>query len=137
MSIREDEFDGRPELVKKRAHSILLQRLAISVIAIFIISAEVLLVLNALSSFKSRDVLLDCTQPTGDCAQQSQEQTATIIKKLIDSGQAGDVATQRIVVLAAACSEEPSIKSEPDRFTRITLLEECVNDQLKVDKENR
>jgi hypothetical protein len=133
--MRTDEFDGRPGLVKKRARTIIFQRLVFGIVAVYIFASMTILVLNALSSFKTRDTLLDCTQSTGQCAQENQRKTAGIIQQLINSGKAGDNATQRIVLLTVACSEEPNIKNEPDKFQRITLLENCVTAQLKTDQQ--
>lgn len=137
MTIREDEFEGRPDLVKKRARTIILQRVAIGVVAAFMTAAMILLVLNALASIKSRNVLLDCTQPTGECAKDGQERTGKVIQNLIDANSLGDVATQRVVVLTAICSEEPEIKAEPVQDRRIELLTGCVNAQLAEDKKEK
>lgn len=136
MSMNVDEFEGRPELVKKRARALIFQRAFFGAIGIFMVSSITLLVVNALQGQTTRDTLLDCTQPTGECSQRNQERTGVLIQQLIDNNSLGDIATQRIVVLAAACSEEPAIRDEPVQSARIALLEACVNDQLKAD-ENR
>jgi hypothetical protein len=131
---REDEFDRRPELVKKRARAYIWTRVAWTIVSIYILGSLALLGLNAISSFQTRDALLDCTQPTGDCSQENHKETANVIQQLIDANSLGDVATQQVVVLAASCAEEPVIKAEPDEAKRITLLQDCINEHLKKPK---
>lgn len=137
MSDRVDEFDGRPELVKKRARAFILQRVFILAVSVFMTVSMIILVMNALASIKSRDILLDCTQPSGQCAKESQEETGKIIQNLIDANSLGDVATQRVVVLTAICAEEPEIKAEDVQDRRIELLTDCVNAQLAQDKKEK
>jgi hypothetical protein len=125
---RDNEFDGRPDLVKKRARAIVVQRLAFCVVAFFIVATLSILTINAVISLKTRSALLDCTEPSGECAQEGQKRTADVIQQLIEAGRLGDVATQRIVVLAAACADKEGVNTIPE-------IERCVNDQLKADKE--
>lgn len=131
---RQDEFDRRPELVKKRARAYIWTRVAWAVVGVYILGSLALLCLNAISSIQTRDALLDCTQPSGNCAKENQRQTADIIQQLIDANSLGDIATQQVVVLAASCAEEPVIKAEPDEAKRITLLQDCINEHLKKPK---
>jgi hypothetical protein len=135
MTDRQDEFDGRPELIKKRAHAIIFKRLLWAMAGIYIAGSLALLGINAYQGAQTRGVLVDCTDPKGDCATEGRKQTAQLIQQLIDSNSLGDVATQRVVVLAAACAEEPAIKAETSQAKRIRLLEDCVNDQLDKDEE--
>lgn len=133
MSNRKDEFDGRPELVKKRARSNFLLSLSIWGLVIFMTAGMTLLVVNAVQGAQTRGILVDCTDPEGDCYQEGQDRTAVLIQQLIDANSLGDVATQRVVVLAAACSEEDEVKAETNQAKRIRLLEICVNEQLELD----
>lgn len=128
--VREDEFDGRPELIKKRGRVILLQRITIITLAIYIIGSLGLLVISALASHQARDTLIDCTTIGGECYQEGQESQAKAIKQLVDAGLNGDANTQHIVVLAAACAEEDSIRTEDDQTIRTQMIEKCINDQL-------
>lgn len=124
--LREDEFDGRPELVKKRGRVILLQRLAVAIVTIYIIGSLTLLVLNAIQASQTRHTLIDCTSPSGKCYQEGQKRQGKVINQLIQS----DATTQHIVVLAAACAEEDAIRAEEDRVIRAQMISKCVNDQL-------
>lgn len=132
--MRDSEFDGRPGLVAQRARAIILQRLAIGVVVLFMVASMSVLVYNALVSIATRAELLDCTDPTGQCYQEGQKQTAAIIQQLIDANKLGDVATQRVVVLAAACGAglDPALSFDD----RVLYLTDCVTAQLKEDKEN-
>lgn len=133
-SLPPNEFEGRPELIKKRARVIIWQRVAIAIAAMYIVGSLGLLVMNAIQGQQTRNTLLDCTEPTGKCAKEGQKQTASVIKQLIDANAAGDVSTQRVVIIAAACSESPDIRSEPNQVERIRLTEECVNAQLEKER---
>lgn len=126
--IRTDEFEGRPDLVKKRARTIILQRVALAVLAVYVVASLTILVLNALASFQTRDALLDCTQPTGECAREGQEQTAKIIQQLIDANRLNEVATRQIVVLAAACADQVGVDD-------VEEIQNCVDTALKAAKD--
>ena len=128
---RENEFDGRPELVKKRARSILIQRTLWAILGIYIVLSLAVLVSNALTGFQTRDTLVDCVDPQGQCYKDGQARTEDAIQRLIEANSLDEVATRRIVVLAAACAADVS-NDTPDE------IQACVDAQLKEDKkENR
>jgi hypothetical protein len=74
--------------------------------------------------------LVDCVEPKGKCAQRSAAATAKVVDQLIKANALDEVATRRVVILAAVCSEEPSIREEPDQAVRIRLMEACVTKEL-------
>lgn len=130
MTTRDNEFDRRPELIKKRARVNMLRGLLISLLTIYLVGSTTLLLVNAYQGAQTRGVLVDCTAPEGDCYQEGQKQTAGFIQQLIKANSQGDTSTQLVVVLAAACSEEPAIRAETDSAKRIVLLQDCVNAHL-------
>jgi hypothetical protein len=127
MSMNVDEFDHRPDLVKKRARAIIIERFAMVFVAAFIVASIVLLVIINVQGQGVRDTLLDCTQPGGECYSEGQQRTAKFIQQLIDANNLGDVATQRIVVIASACADLPGVGS-------VDEIQKCVNDRLDADK---
>lgn len=125
---RKDEFDGRPDLVKKRAHTILWQRIAIAALMLYLLFSTTALLVNAYQGAQTRAVLLDCTQPDGDCNRESRQQTANFIKQLVDSNHFGDLATQEIVRDSAICS------SKPENAGNAVRINKCINTRLNADK---
>lgn len=135
MSQHEDEFYGRPELVKQRARALIWTRIAWAIIGLFIISSLAILVFNAIQSISTRQALLDCTTPHGDCYEKGQKQTGDVIQQLIDASKADGDYTRHIVVITTSCAEEDAIQSEPSRDVRITMIQNCVDDRLSKEKE--
>lgn len=131
MTEREDEFDGRPELMKKRARTEIFARAVWTVLFLYILGSLTLLSLNAYQGQQTRDTLLDCTEPSGECYQEGQDRTALLIQQLIDSNNLGDLATQEVVILTASCAESPEVKAEENQTARIELLKDCVNAHLE------
>jgi hypothetical protein len=123
--VREDEFDGRPELVKKRARVIIVKRAIASVIALFMLATLALLAYNAIQSIRTRNALLDCTTPTGQCYHQSQKRTGLLIESLINNLTTSDAVTRRIVILAASCADESQSQT-------VEEIQQCVDSRLKV-----
>lgn len=131
MTQREDEFDGRPELIQMRGRAILLQRIAVAVLVVYIIATLTLLAVNAIQSFQTRSALLDCTQPSGECFKDSQERSGAIIQDLIDAlhkeGLDREMVTRQIVIAAAACADDPGNDT-------VEQIEACVDRTLKEEK---
>jgi hypothetical protein len=121
-----DEFIGRPGLVRKRARSILVTWFAITALLIMFGSVMALLSYNAIQSIKTRNALLDCTQVTGKCHQESEDATARAIKRLLDTGGENHQLTRLVVLYAAACADIPGDQTERQ-------IERCVNNRLRDD----
>lgn len=123
-----DEFEGRPELVKKRARTYMAQRLFAGIIGLFIIVSMTLLVVNAIEATKTRAALVDCTTPAGQCYQEGQKRTAKVVEQLYQQGLDRENITREIIVIAAGCAADPE-------NTTIESIEDCVNERL--DKESQ
>ena len=115
--LTEDEFTGRPELVKKRARSIFWQRMAIACVALYMVVSMTLVVITSLQGVRSRQILLDCTTPVGVCYQDNARRTGEVVGNI-------KMDTKEVVVLAASCAKDPT--------NNTTLkIEKCVNRQLE------
>lgn len=121
------ELEGRPDLIKKRTQIIRITWLFWA--AMFALVAVILgtLFFNAISAIATRDALLDCTTPSGECYQRGQEQTAKAVADLVKANRQDEVGTRRIVILAAACAEAI------DDATALQI-QRCVDEQLKEDE---
>lgn len=118
-SSRQDEFDGRPELIRMRARQIFMWRIVAAIGGLFMVASMTVLVYNAVQSIATRNAIVDCTTPDGECYQGNQEATAIVIQQL-----------QRITVIASSCAarlEEPTVPN-------VTV---CVMQQLDRDEEIR
>lgn len=105
MSLRdEDEFTNRPNLQKKRATAMMLQRLTVSMIVIYCIATMTLLAWLGVQGQASRQQLTDCTTPVGKCYHESQQRTAEAIQALINDNQV----TRDTVIAAIACGQDPA-----------------------------
>lgn len=122
-----DEFEERPELVRKRARVIFWTRLAIAVGVFFVVAALGLLVYNAISSIQTRHTILDCTQPSGECYQDGQKRTGEFVSNLLTHTDKNHVITRRVIVYALACDNEPGIDTARE-------IQQCVDDKLAQDK---
>lgn len=127
MSDRNDEFDGRPDLVKKRARAILITRIGWTLAGLYIMVTLTLLGINAIQGKQTRGLLVDCVEPSGSCYKDGQKRTAEVVQNLIDANQLDEVATRRIVVVAAACSKDPENETLDD-------IQACVDKVLASDK---
>lgn len=127
--IREDEFDGRPELIRHRARAVLAQRVMISIVAVFMAGAIALLVYNAIVGMGTRHALLDCTTPDGRCYGEGQERTGQVVQSILNANKLNEVATRRVVVVAASCASEPTNNT-------VNEIQACVDLHLKQDERN-
>ena len=115
--LTEDEFTGRPELVKKRARSIFWQRTAIACIVLYMVVSMTLVVIISLQGMRSRQILLDCTTPVGECYQDNTRRTGEVVGNI-------KMDTKEVVVLAASCAKDPTNNTT-------VKIEKCVNRQLE------
>lgn len=123
----ENEFTDRPDLIKARARTLIATRLFIGFVVTVLIAALAIMTINALVSFNTRATLVDCTIPEGQCYQRGQQQTANVVQQLIDANELDEVATRRIVILAAACVEQGNSTAEE--------IQACVDRELKEDRQ--
>jgi len=115
--LTEDEFTGRPELVKKRARSIMLQRLVVALVAVYMVFTMTVVVITSIEGIRARKILLDCTTQEGRCFKENARRTAAVVAG-INKG------TKDIVVLAAGCAKDP-------RNDTTSKIEKCVNKELE------
>ncbi len=123
-NVPSNEFEGRPELVQKRARTIMLYRALIAVGLIYVFVTVTLVSVGTIIGFQTRSELLDCTTPTGDCYRDSQEQAARFLEQLYQEGLNREGVTRRIIVFAAACAQDATLNTVPE-------IEKCVNEQLE------
>lgn len=119
-----DEHDERPELVTKRARVIMLERVGTYIIVVALVVLLIFDIANAFMEAEQRSVLIDCTTPGGECFKEGQERTAAAIQQLIDDNLLQEVATRRVVVLAAQCANQPGVQT-------VDQIEACVERGLK------
>lgn len=120
----DDEFAGRPELVKKRARANLASSFFFWTILGFLVVGMGIQVVDTAQTVSVQKRLLSCTTPGLKCHNESQKRTALVVSQLIEANTTSEIQTRRIVVLAAACS----------RFegnTTIAQIEQCVTKQLE------
>lgn len=122
-----------PGLDAQEKRVIILRQVFLALLIIWLMASTSILLYNAYVGAQTRTTLIDCVEPKGECAKRGAKQTGKVVEGIIKQYRLGEVATRRVVVLAAVCSEEVNIRTEPDYSTRIRLMEECVNAQL--DKE--
>lgn len=65
----------------------------------------------------TRDRLLDCTDPNGQCYQDGQKRSGAAIKQIND-------AQKQVVTIAAYCAKQPGNQT-------LEQIEDCVNKELK------
>jgi hypothetical protein len=123
-----DEFEDRPELVRKRAQAAAATR-ALTVMWLAIVAVVLVFMLYDIQiAREQRQHLLDCTMPEGKCFQESQKRTATVVKALIDEGLLQELATRKIVILASQCADEAETQTARE-------IERCIDVQLDKEKE--
>lgn len=115
MTNREDEFSERPELIKKRARSVMAEN--VWRLLWFITAAVVmaLIAYDTLVGITTRQHLLDCVEPQGTCAKAAQEKTGNVVS---------DINT--IITLAAYCADKPGVQTE-------TQIKRCIQKGLEDD----
>jgi hypothetical protein len=116
--VRESEFEGRPELVKKRARSIFWGRIGVTMLAIYIVVSLGVIVTNSVVSFSTRHTILDCTNTTGKCYKHGQKSTGELVRNLIEENHFGDLGTRRIVKFSAICSSVPNLAGNEHKINQ-------------------
>lgn len=111
--MRSDEFDGRPELVRKRAVNIAMGRLLIALFIIWLVGTNMIQVWDIFEGREQRGILVDCTSPGGECYERGQERTGEAVGNI-----------NRIVVLAAACADRPGAHT-------VLEIERCIKGHLE------
>jgi hypothetical protein len=106
-----DEFEGRPDLIKKKDRATVWVRTLVVVTCVYMLVVLSAVFANTLLSFSSRQTLLDCTQPTGHCYQQGQKRSASIIEQVLQA--------QR---LALACQDKRGHQTDREIARCITRL---------------
>lgn len=124
-----DEFVGRPDLIRKRARSILIMWFAGAIAVLFIGGTLALLSYNAVQSIKTRNALLDCTEVSGECHQEAQAETGEYIKQLLSTGTDNHRLTRLVVVYAAACADAPGVQGEKE-------IQACIDKKLHAHQKN-
>lgn len=124
LAVESNEFTDRPELVQKRARTILVQRSLI--VVVFILHSMVLAVLtyDSYNGIADRERLLDCTTQGGECFMEGQERTGRLIQQLIEADTNQERITREVVTLAAYCA---------NRSEQVTVeqIEACVKSGLE------
>lgn len=120
------EFQDRPELVRKRARAIMLQRLLVAAGIILGVIMVLFILWDIAEGRDRRAQLLDCTQPGGQCYQDGQERTAEAVQSIIDESLLQEAATRRVVVLAAYCAAQPGQET-------VEQIEACITREMKRD----
>jgi hypothetical protein len=116
------------DLAKKRARVIIASWFGVTIIVAYCLVVMTLVGLNALQGWQTRSTIVDCIEPAGECAQRGSERTAEVVQELIDANQLDEVATRRIVIIAAACSKLPGVNT-------VDEVQKCVDRQLSLDEE--
>lgn len=119
-----NEFETHPELVKKRARSILLTRILISIVLLYAFVILTLVGVNAIVSFASRHALLDCTTPAGKCYQEGQKRTGEFLAGLNKASDNRAAITREVVKEAAYCNNLLPPTVTPKQF------EDCINARM-------
>lgn len=132
MSDNIEPSGERQDLVRRRARVIRLTWAFWLVVALVIAATLGILVYNAIQATASRSQLLDCTTPEGKCYKESQKQTAKVVQQLITAGADDEIATRRVVVLAASCAAQ--LASTGGEVT-VEAVEQCVDRELKEDEQ--
>ena len=111
------EYQGRPELVKKRARTIFLRNSVIGVIVVALGFSIALDTATNLSTGQTRDTLVDCVEPTGKCYQEGQERTGAAVTGIV-------VGTREVIIATQVCN---------NKYPNATVdeLETCVDKEIK------
>lgn len=124
----EDEFEGRPELVKKRARAFMLERFLIGIVAMYMLFTSSVVTVLAVNGYMDRQTgnttleeLVSCTSPEGECYQRGQENQAKAVQALIQASSDRHEVTREIVIAAAACAQDNDTVRE---------IRACVDDEL-------
>jgi hypothetical protein len=121
MSHVRNEFDERPDLIRRRARAVMAERawrmLWIGIGAL----VAVLLVWDITVGYQARERIADCTTPGGECYEEGQKNTGSAVTDIVDLARLASIA-------AAACADQPGQQTFHD--VRV-CTEEILTAQLK------
>lgn len=133
MNSAEDDLppvsaENRQDVVKARARVYAVETLWRWFWGTMIIVVIGFLFFNAIQGVQTRQEILSCTTPSGECYQEGQERTKNVVRELYEQGIDREQITRQIIVLAASCAGD-------ERNRTAEAIERCVNDRLAT--ENR
>ena len=112
------------EVDRKRVQAELIRRIAIVALSVWLLFVSGFLLFNTIQSINTRQSILDCTAPDGKCYSRSVEQQGKAIEQIITGGQRDELATRRIVVLAAYCADRQGAAPTP------TSIQVCIEEEM-------
>ena len=125
--MKDDEFEGRPELIKKRAKAYRVEWFWRALWFLGIVIVMAMVVYDTIIGQRTRAHLTDCVVAGGECYQESQQRTAEAVRGIILGGRQDEIATRRIVALAAFCADKPGTQTERE-------IASCIKRQLDRDE---
>jgi hypothetical protein len=105
-----DEFTERPDLRKKRAITIAVQRITVALGILYCVLTMTMLLILAYQGQEQRNSLTDCTTPSGECYKNGQRRTQEAIQALINDNEL----TRATVVAAVACAQDRTNVTKSD-----------------------
>lgn len=109
-----DEFEERPELVRKRARAEMLARGIQIAWFLLVVLVIVLLFWNLHKAEQVRNSIADCVTPGGQCYHRSIQQRNELVHLIHQDESQRSHTTRRIVILAASCADQPGSDSAND-----------------------
>lgn len=120
-----------PNLIKKRARVILVQRILIGVVALYMLGTSAVATIAALVSLQARNAILDCVEPTGQCYQEGQKRTGEAVQSIVEGTLIGteeiSATTREVIHLTAFCADQPGAQT-------LTQIEACVVEGLEQEE---
>lgn len=127
-----EEFEKRPDLVRKRAQALFWKRIWRALWVVIGIAALTFLVYSSIVANDSRQRIEECTNPGGQCYEDNQKATgqavASIVEGVLAGAETNHDLTRKIILLTAWCQDH-------DGTQTLKELEECVNTELKKEDE--
>lgn len=121
------------EVVKKKARMIALQRGLITLGAFLAVTGFIAVIYMSVVGYLTRDLLVDCTTPQGECYRQAQEGNDSVIRRIVNDTIESAIPLHQLtrwyIQQSAACAEEPGVQT-------MAQIEKCVQDALEKE-ENR
>lgn len=111
------EYEGRPELVQKRARVLLVRNSVLGLLCVLAFASLALDFYTNLSAGQARDTLIDCVDPAGTCYKDGQERTGEAVTGIV-------VGTRQVIIATQVCNNrKPS--------ATVDELEKCVDKEIK------
>jgi hypothetical protein len=127
--------DERTDVIKLEARAIIIRNVLLAAIVSFSMLCLGFLVSSSIVATQTRNAITDCVEPGGRCANRQNTETARVVQQLIDANSLDEIATRRIVVVAAICAEQREVRQRPTFSKRLKAMEACVNSQLQDEEE--